>query len=144
MLEASISHEPEQNKHFPVSSCNMPQKHRYSLPRVTPRLRHTPRGPPELATLIVTNKQCLTHLTSEEVFLCQLRSPISRWCNGDSLESVPSTLLDSSLVPGICDSLPLWISGILWTIQPSSATWALSTSRAGVCSSGNSQTLCTE
>lgn len=57
-----------------------------------------------------------------------VRWNISRRWNKDSLESVAPILLDSNLVLGICDSLLLWISGILWAYNPSRLHGALATS----------------
>ena len=64
MLEASVSHEPVQNKHLPVS-CNNTSETQLLPPQSDSQAMHATWGPSELTTLIAMSKHCVTYLTSE-------------------------------------------------------------------------------
>lgn len=95
------------------SLATTPQKHSYSLPRVTLRPMRATWGPSELTTLIATNKQCITYLTSEVLLnpLC-----VAHLFSGEKDRlKYGFCSLDSSLLPVICDNC---FSGSLASFEP--------------------------
>lgn len=88
------------------SHATTPQKHSYSLPRVTPRPMHATWGPSELTTLIAMNKQCVTYLTSE-VLLNQLC--VAHRFSGDKVKTARTL--------GSAPWIPVWSLALVTTVS---------------------------